>query len=145
MLHCSLPLSTMTHNPLLFSHPPGKVVGSGKTANQCFLKVPPSLISPALLSIPSIVPPQTSLFLFFSHSALRYMLWKDIAGLLRSNQKGKWAPGVIRGWNKNGWKKIKKDIFTRMTRLRNNAGHFLNYYWWKTNGAEINSRGRTEK
>lgn len=120
MLHCSLPLSTVTHDPLLFSHPRGKVVGSGKKANECFLKVPPSLISPALLSIPSTVPPQTSLFLFFSHSALQYMLRKSIAGLLRSNQKGKWEPAEARDWNKNLDKK-NKDIFTRMTHLRNNA------------------------
>lgn len=107
MLHCSLPLSTVTHDPLLFSHPRGKVVGSGKKANECFLKVPPSLISPALLSIPSTVPPQTSLFLFFSHSALQYMLRKSIAGLLRSNQKGKWEPAEARDWNKNLDKKNK--------------------------------------
>lgn len=58
-------------------------------------------------SIHSFHSPTPDLFAFvFSHSALQYMLRKNIAGLLRSNQKGKWEPAKARDWNKNLDEKI---------------------------------------
>lgn len=78
-----LALWTMTHNPLLFPHPWGKVVGSGKTADECFLKVP--------LSFHSFHGPTPNLFVFvfFPTVPCSICCEKDTASLLRSNQKGK--------------------------------------------------------
>lgn len=51
--------------PFLFSHPPGKIVGFGKIAKWVFSQSAPFPRFPVLLSIPCLVPPLTSFFLFF--------------------------------------------------------------------------------
>lgn len=144
MLHFSFPCERWPITPLRFPHPWGKVVGSGKTADECFLKVPLSLLSLHFYPFLPWSHPKPLCFWFFPTVPCSICCEKDMAGLLRSNRKGKWEPGGKNDWHKR-WMKKWKGYFHQDDALKEQCRTVLNDCWWKTNGAERNSRGLTEK
>lgn len=100
-----LPPTSSLLPPLLFSHPPGKMVGFGKIAKRVFSQSAPFPCFPAFLSIPCMVPPLTPCFFVFSHSALLCALEKRNH---RSSEVKKKREGGGRREGNERWSKVER-------------------------------------